>query len=61
MAELEHALAVPYYHFIINDDLDRAVRVVTEIAHREDLFNRQDDEVRLQARDLLDTIKAKLV
>lgn len=60
IVELEHALAVPYYHFIINDDLNRAVRVVTEIAHREDLFNRQDDEVRLQARDLLDTIKTKL-
>lgn len=60
ISELEHALSVPYYHFIINDDLDRAVRVVEEIAHRDDLFNRQDDEVRLRARDLLDTIKSKV-
>lgn len=54
--ELTHALEVPYYHFIINDDLDRAVRVVEEIAHRGDAFNRHDDEARLAARDLLDAI-----
>lgn len=55
--ELEHALSVPYYHFIINDELDRAVRVIDEIAHRKDTFNRHDDEARLMARDLLDAIK----
>ena len=38
--ELEHALEVPYYHFIINDDLDRAVRVADEIAHRDDALAR---------------------
>ncbi len=54
--ELRHALEVPYYHFIINDDLDRAVRVIDEIAHRGDAFNRHDDEARLAARDLLDAI-----
>jgi|SRR3989338_3240859 len=54
--ELTYALEVPYYHFIINDDLDRAVRVVDEIAHRGDAFNRHDDEARLAARDLLDAI-----
>lgn len=54
--ELTHALEVPYYHFIINDDLERAVRVVDEIAHRGDAFNRHDDEARLMARDLLDAI-----
>lgn len=56
--ELEHALKVPYYHFVVNDDLDRAVRVVNEIAHRGDAFNRHDDEVRLRARDLLSAISA---
>lgn len=56
--ELEYALSVPYYHFIINDDLERAVRVVDEIAHREDSFNRHDDEARLAARDLLEAIRA---
>lgn len=56
--ELEHALSVPYYHFIINDDLDRAVRVTDEIARRGDRFNRHDDEARLVARDLLESIVA---
>lgn len=56
--ELEHALSVPYYHFIINDELERAVRVTGEIAHRKDSFNRHDDEARLAARDLLDAIRA---
>jgi guanylate kinase len=55
--ELEKALFVPYYHFIINDDLDRSVRVVDEIAQQGDLFNRKDDEARLLARDILDEIR----
>ncbi len=55
--ELDHALSVPYYHFIINDELERAVRVVDEIAHRENMFNRHDDEARLVARDILDELK----
>lgn len=58
--ELERALAVPYYHFLINDDLDRAVRVASEIAHREDSFLRKDDEARLRARDLLVAIQTSM-
>lgn len=58
IAELEHALSVPYYHFIINDDLQRAVRVTDEIAKRGDSFNRHDNEARLVARDLLESITA---
>lgn len=54
--ELAFALSVPYYHFIINDDLERAVRVIDEIAHKGDEFNRHDDEARLVARDLLEEI-----
>jgi guanylate kinase len=56
MNELTHALEVPYYHFIINDDIDRAVRVINEIATRGDSFNRHDDEARIVARDLLEAI-----
>lgn len=56
--ELEKALFVSYYHFIINDNLDRSVRIVDEIAHQGDLFNRKDDEARLLARDILDEIHA---
>ncbi|MEO5950539.1 MAG: hypothetical protein ABIQ04_03765 [Candidatus Saccharimonadales bacterium] len=54
--ELAYALSVPYYHFIINDDLERAVGVVDDIAHRPDMFVRQDDEARIVARNLLDQI-----
>lgn len=55
--ELQRVLRVPYYHFVINDSLDRAVEVVNSIAHREtDFFKRQDDEARLITRQLLDDI-----
>ncbi len=54
--ELAHALEVPYYHVIINDDLERAVRVTEEIILRGDIFKRQDDEARLAARNLLNDI-----
>lgn len=57
MAELTHALEVSYYHVIINDDLDRAVRVTREIIERGDVFKRQDDEARLTARTLLEAIQ----
>lgn len=56
--ELEHALAVPYYHFVINDDLDAAVEAVSKIAHSSDLFHRKDDEARLLARNILAEILA---
>jgi guanylate kinase len=59
ITELRHALEVSYYHFIINDDLDRAVQVADEIAHQPDVFHRKDDEARLAARDLLDAIEAR--
>ena len=54
--ELAHALEVPYYHVIINADLERAVRVCKEIIERGDLFSRKDDEARLAARNLLNDI-----
>jgi guanylate kinase len=60
VSELTHALEVPYYHFIINDELDRAVTVAEEIAHRPDVFHRKDDEARLRARDLLTAIQTSL-
>ncbi len=51
--ELTKALSVPYYHFVINDDINRAIEVSAEIAARPDMFTRKDDEARLVARDLL--------
>lgn len=55
--ELEHALAVPYYHFVINDDLERAVRVADEIAHSANTFNAHDVEARERAAQLLIAIQ----
>lgn len=54
--ELAHALETPYYHFIVNDKIDEAVRIVREIATRPDTYNRKDDEARLAARDLLEQL-----
>lgn len=54
--ELTRALEVPYYHCVINDDIERAVEVTAEIARRPDVFTRKDDEARLAARDLLQQI-----
>jgi guanylate kinase len=54
--ELQKALELPYYHCIINDDLDRAVEAAADIAARPDIFTRKDDEARLAARDLLQHI-----
>ena len=56
ISELRHALEVPYYHCVINDDIDRAVEVAAEIAQRDDVFTRKDDEARIIARDLLQQI-----
>jgi len=58
ISELEHVLSVPHYHFIINDDLTRAVKITDKIAHHENnIYGRGDDEARLIARDLLEAIK----
>lgn len=54
--ELQKALDLPYYHCIINDDLERAVAAAADIAARPDVFTRKDDEARLAARDLLQQI-----
>lgn len=53
ITELRRALELPYYHCVINDDLDRAVAAAADIALRPDTFTRKDDEARLVARDLL--------
>lgn len=56
--ELTDALLVPYYHFIINDDLDQAVEAaISIIAHPIDEFHSKDDEARLSARSILASIR----
>jgi len=58
--ELEHALSVPYYHFIVNEDIDHTVETADTIAHHHDTFNEIDAAVRLQAEQLLADIKKHL-
>lgn len=60
ISELKKALEVPYYHCVINDDIDRAVEVAAEIAQRDDIFTRKDDEARIVARDLLHQISLQV-
>lgn len=55
--ELEESLRRPYYHFIINDDLDHAVEVADEIAHNHDEFNKIDTDVRDKAVQLLEDLR----
>jgi len=58
ITELTRALLLPYYHFIINDDLNQAVAAANEIiAHPTDEFHSKDDEARLSARQLLASIR----
>ncbi len=57
--ELEHALEVPYYHFVINDVLSDTVDAVKSIADNADHFTRKDDEIRLIARDILQSMRSE--
>lgn len=56
--ELTKALLVPYYHFVINDNLDKTVEaVISIISHSRDEFHSKDDEARLRARKILESIR----
>lgn len=57
--ELERALEIPSFHFIINDDLDRSVEVIAKLAAREkDEVTSGDEPARVVVRKLLEEIKA---
>jgi len=58
--ELEHALSKDYYHFVVNDSVERAAAVANTLAHHQDTFNEIDNAVRRQAEQLLADIKAHL-
>lgn len=53
IAELREALARPYYHFVINDNLDTAVEAVDSVAHHHDEFTTIDDAFWSKAEQLL--------
>lgn len=58
LRELKEALAAPYYHFILNDDLARTVQIASEFAHEGNMYNRKDTEARAAGYRLLQSIEA---
>lgn len=54
--ELTDALSHNYFHFVINDDLQRAAKVTNEIIHGDDSFGYKDEFARIIAGKLLDDI-----
>lgn len=58
IAELKYALGMSYYHFIINDEVERAVRVSEDIILRDDVFYEKDNEARILAHQLLEEIES---
>lgn len=53
ISELEEALKQPYYHFVVNENLDEAVKAVNSIAHHHDEFTTIDRSFRVWAERLL--------
>jgi len=59
IVELEEALTQDYYHFIVNADLDQAVRAVDKIAHHHDQFTIIDHSFRVWAERLLQDLQGE--
>lgn len=55
--ELERALALPYFHFVTNHDIDESASIVNKIAHNGNAFNDKDHAAHAVARELCDAIK----
>jgi guanylate kinase len=53
IAELQEALNKPYYHFVVNENVDEAVKAVNSIAHHNDEFTTIDQSFRVWAERLL--------
>ncbi len=58
IGELQEALARPYYHFVVNENLDEAVEATDKIAHHHDTFSTVDRSFRVWAERLLDDLQA---
>jgi guanylate kinase len=59
IAELTEALSKPYYHFVVNDNLDEAIKAVDSIAHHHDQFTIIDRSFRVWAERLLEELEAR--
>ena len=60
IAELEEALSKPYYHYVVNENLDEAVEAVDSIARHNDEFTTIDTSFRVWAEKLLADLRAGL-
>jgi guanylate kinase len=58
IAELEEALDKPYYHFVVNESIEEAVRAVDSIAHHNDEFTTIDRSFRIWAEQLRNDLQA---
>jgi len=58
IAELQEALDRPYYHFVVNDNLDEAVKAADSIAHHDNEFTTIDKSFRVWAEKLLEDLQA---
>lgn len=58
IVELEEALAKPYYHFVVNENLEEAVKAADSIAHHHDEFTTIDTSFRVWAERLLADLQA---
>lgn len=58
ISELQEALKQPYYHFVVNENLEEAVKAVDKISHREDEFTTVDQSFRHWAEQLLKDLQA---
>jgi guanylate kinase len=58
IAELEEALEQTYYHFVVNETLDEAVKAVDSIARHHDEFTTIDRSFRVWAERLLEELQS---
>jgi guanylate kinase len=56
--ELEDALARPYYHFLVNEDLDQATNSAEGIISHDDAQNQIDKSYRVWVERILHDLKA---
>lgn len=58
ISELEEALRQPYYHFVVNENLDEAVAATDSIARHHDEFTTIDTSFRVWAERLLEDLRS---
>lgn len=58
IVELETALSAPYYHFVVNENLDEAVYAVDRIAQGDDKFRQIDKSYHIWAEKILSELKS---